>query len=357
MMYTLERYRKVGFGVACAVLAVAAFYIMLPFWQAIAWGISFAILMAPVNRRLRKKMKEGPAAALTTLITLLFIVGPILLIGFALLGDINHLLSQLRASATQSGGDFTISSVVQNVNRQLAPLAHDYLGISNFDLRETIVKILSPTTLAGSAPQIVSRTIHALLTFVFAALLLFFLLKDGRKLREPALELIPLERSRAEALLHSIYDAVHATFLGVVLISLLNGMILGFAFALLGLPAALLFGIVTGFLSFIPVAGAPMVYLPTAAILAFNGDYARAIAVLCVGSLLISLTIDKIYRSVLIGSRMKLHPMAVFFSLLGGIFTLGAVGMIVGPVILIALLAAIDVFRDIARSEKEKNAA
>ena len=356
-LYTLDRYRKVGFGVACVVLAIVAFYILLPFWQALAWGISLAILVHPIFTRLSRKLHRNVAAAITTVLTMLFIVGPIMAIGFALIGETNHLIGELKANATVAGGEFSFTAIVQNANAQIAPLAKDYLGIQNFDLKETIVKVLNPDSIAGSAPQLAKTVVHILLTFVFALLLLFFLLKDGPKMREPSLDLIPLERHKAEQLLDSIYDTVHATFIGVVLISLINGIAIGFTFALLGLPAALLFGIVTALLSFIPIAGAPLVYIPTAAILAYSGQWGEAAVVIAVGSLFVSLTIDKIYRSVLIGSKINLHPMAVFFSLLGGIFTLGPVGMIVGPVVLIVLIAALDVFREIAHPDDTALAA
>jgi predicted PurR-regulated permease PerM len=347
-MYTLQRYRRVGFAVFCGLLAVAAFYVILPFWQAIAWSVSLAILVNPIFARLQKRMNDTAAAGLTTLATLFFIIGPVVGVGIAVFAESNHLIAQLRANSAAGGSEISPASILDGLNAAVKPVA-DALGAQQFDLKDLVQKTLSSG--AGSATQLFGRIVHACLTFVFALLLLFFLLRDGRQLRGPAVELIPLPRKKAESVLNSIANAVHATFIGVVLISMINGVAIGSTFYLLGLPAPLLAGIVTMIFSFVPIAGAPLIYLPTAGVLIYLGQWGKAIAMVCVGSILVSLLVDKIYRSFLIGSKMDLHPMAVFFALLGGIFTLGPVGMIAGPVVLIVLMAGLDVFRELEEEE------
>jgi predicted PurR-regulated permease PerM len=339
-MYSVERYRKVGFGILCGLIAALCAAVLLPFWHALAWGIALAIIVYPLHRRLRAKLSPTAAAALTTLLTLSFVVLPICACALAAAGEVNAVASSLRNSAGEAG-----------VLNQLSQSASKFLegfGIENFDLKAAIQSALRPAVEA--VPEYLNKAVHGFLTFIFSLLLLFFLLRDGDRLRQPALDLIPLPPDQSQRVLDSIYDTVHATFYGVVLIAILNGIMMSVLFWVLGIPSPLLWGIATIGVSFIPIAGAPVIYLPWAAYLANTGQVLQGIVLLLVGLLVISLGVDKIYRSILIGHRSNLHEMAVLFSLVGGVFAFGAVGTFVGPVVLIVSLAAVSVIRAVAES-------
>jgi predicted PurR-regulated permease PerM len=94
----------------------------------------------------------------------------------------------------------------------------------------------------------------------------------------------------------------------------------------------------------VPLLGAPIIYVPLALRLMAEGKLPQAIALLAVGFLVVS-QVDNILRPFFIGARAKLHEMAVFFSLLGGVLALGPVGIVAGPVVLTLLLGLVDVLR------------
>ncbi|MBA3725840.1 MAG: AI-2E family transporter, partial [Armatimonadetes bacterium] len=214
-----------------------------------------------------------------------------------------------------------------------------------FELRKSLEQLTR--TLLGSAPMIATKLLYGVLTFVFALLLLFFLLRDGHRLRAPATDLIPLPPHKSAAILTTVYDTVHATFYGIVLVALMQGTVLGITFWLLGLPAPLVWGMATIVLCTIPFAGAPIVWVPACLLLLSQGAWGRAVILAIIGVGVIGL-IDNIFRPIIIGHRVKLHPMAVFFAIFGGIVTMGPVGLLVGPVLLSVILGAIQVLREIA---------
>ena len=115
------------------------------------------------------------------------------------------------------------------------------------------------------------------------------------------------------------------------------------------MPAPLLWGSVAILLSMIPFAGAPIVWVPTSIILASQGHWLQAIILAAVGVGVIGL-VDNIFKPVIIGMRVKLHPMAVALAIFGGIATMGPVGLLVGPVVLSILLGAVQVVREITES-------
>ena len=344
-MFSATRYRKVGFGIACVLLALIAFIMIVPFWQAIAWGIALSIIVHPLYTWLNRRFGETASALLTTLATLIFLVLPLIVLSLALYGEINHVRAELERQS-DTGEAFSLSALIDQTNSQIQPYLQS-IGVKDVDLRKIAADI--PSTLLGSATQIAAAIFHAIITFVFALLLLFFILRDGKRLYAPSLDLLPLQRSKSSEIYDTVYDTVQATFLGIVLVAILQGTLLGITFWALGLPAPLLWGAVSILLCLIPFAGAPIVWVPASIILATQGHWVQAIILAAVGVGVIGL-IDNIFKPVIIGMRVKLHPMAVALAIFGGIATMGPVGLLVGPVVLSVLLGAVQVIREITES-------
>lgn len=349
-MITLQRYRNVGFFVFAALLAFAAVALILPMWEAIAWGVALSILVWPLNSRFRRKLSENVAAGLTTLLTLVFIITPLILVGLAVLGEAGQIRKELQAKEIETGKKVTFSSLIEDADIRIKPFVES-VGIQNFDLRKTVDDSLH--NVMGNAPALAAKGIKGILVFIFALMLMFFILRDCHKLKKPALELLPLTQEKSLEVLQTVYNTVHATFYGIVLVALLQGSILGVTFAFMGLPAPLLWGMACVVLCTIPFAGAPIIWVPTCLMLAAQGFYGKAIVLAIIGAFVIGL-VDNILRPIIIGARVNLHPIAVFFSIFGGIVVLGPVGILVGPVLLSVSLGAVQVMREMTA---EKSAA
>jgi len=116
----------------------------------------------------------------------------------------------------------------------------------------------------------------------------------------------------------------------------------GLAFWVLGLPSALLWGVLMTLLSMIPMTGSWLVWIPAALYLVATGHWVKAIILVAWGALVVG-TIDNFLRPRLVGKRAHLHELLVFFSVLGGLRLFGLLGLVLGPVVLaiaIALLSA-----------------
>lgn len=347
-MYPLQKYRKFGFGIALGLIALGGLYIVLPFWQAIAWGGTLAILVYPLYQKLRARFSPNIAAFTATMLTLLFIMGPLVTVGIAAYLELNLAFRELQSSQRAKGKELTFESIVNSAENTLRPLLAS-VGIKEFDLRESLRQVIQPTL--GTAPQIVRSIIKGVIIFVFTHVLLFFLLRDGRRLHQPALEIIPLPSEKSQEVLDSVHQTVNAVFYGVVLVAVMQGIATGLLFFFLGVPAAFLWGLAAIILCAIPFVGAPVIYVPMALLLAFSEEWTRAIILLLGGLLLVS-SLDNIFRPIIISQRVPLHPIAVFFSLIGGILSLGPVGLVVGPVLLCLAVGAVQIIREIAQENK-----
>jgi predicted PurR-regulated permease PerM len=129
--------------------------------------------------------------------------------------------------------------------------------------------------------------------------------------------------------------SVRGTALGLCSVALLEGVVLGIAYALAGAPAPVLLGVVTGYLALIP-GGAPLAFTSVSLLLLGQGHSGAALGLFCWGAFELFL-VDKFVRPKLIGHRVNLPFLAVLFGLLGGVSTLGVLGLFVGPFMMAVL--------------------
>ncbi|MEL7162150.1 MAG: AI-2E family transporter [Bacteroidota bacterium] len=116
------------------------------------------------------------------------------------------------------------------------------------------------------------------------------------------------------------------------MVAIVQGSIGGVLFALVGIPAALLWGVAMTLLALLPVGGSAIVWLPAAVILFAQGFVGRAIAIVIVGTLIIGL-VDNLLRPLLVGRDTEMPDYLVLISTLGGITYFGLSGFVIGPTI------------------------
>ena len=184
---------------------------------------------------------------------------------------------------------------------------------------------------AGQALKITQNIFGFFLQFVVMLYCLFFFLRDGKQLIEGIIWVLPIGDEKERALIRRFESVARATVKGSLLVAILQGVIGGLLFWTVGIPAAMLWGVVMIFLSLLPV-GSTIVWLPAAVILFFQGEIGRAIAILIVGSLVIGLA-DNILRPRLVGQDTKMPDYLILISTLGGITWFGLSGFVIGPII------------------------
>jgi len=99
-----------------------------------------------------------------------------------------------------------------------------------------------------------------------------------------------------------------------------------------------------GVLAVIPVLGTFVIWMPTAIVLALQGDWTKAAILVTWGALAIGL-IDNLLYPFIVGKRMRFHTLVVFIAIVGGIALFGASGIVLGPVVLAVADALLDIWR------------
>ncbi|OWU65688.1 MAG: hypothetical protein CBB60_003380, partial [Armatimonadetes bacterium Cent15-Ar3] len=100
-------------------------------------------------------------------------------------------------------------------------------------------------------------------------------------------------------------------------------------------------GVISVLLCVVPLLGAPVIYVPVGLLFLAQGETTKAAIVLAVGFIIVS-QIDNVLKPLFIGSKVALHPLAIFVSVLGGIAVFGPIGLMVGPMVLSILLGLYD---------------
>jgi predicted PurR-regulated permease PerM len=187
-----------------------------------------------------------------------------------------------------------------------------------------------------SASEVLKRVgsgvLHRLIDVGFAFLCLFFFYKDGHALQGQTAaigaHLIGAQRWTLYAL--KVPTAVRATVNGLVLVGLAEGVLLGIGYQFAGVPSAVLWAAATGVLAIIPF-GAPLAFGAVALLLLYQGNTMGAVAIVALGAVVLFVA-DHFVRPTIIGNATKLPFLAVLLGILGGVETLGLIGLFVGPV-------------------------
>jgi predicted PurR-regulated permease PerM len=183
-----------------------------------------------------------------------------------------------------------------------------------------------------------TQVFHRMVDFGFAFLCLFFFYMDGLVLNRQIVEIGSrwFGVERWGNYYQKIPTAVRATVNGLVLVGLGEGLLIGIGYAVVGLSRPIIWGAVTGVLAIVPF-GAPLVYLCAAGLLAADGNTVAALGVAAWGTAVLFVA-DHMVRPTIIGNATRLPFLAVLFGILGGVETLGLVGLFIGPVVMVLMV-------------------
>ena len=335
-----------GFVALVAVLLIALYVCWLmfqPFLNVLMWAAVLAVVFYPMHRRIRAETRRPTvAAAISTLLVVLFILLPVTLITVAVVRELTQVAQSFQAP------DHSWNIPMPSAVTWLLEWAGQYVEI-DID-RESARKFLAErmqtwgATLAASTLMLVGGAVGAVTQTLLVVFTLFYFFRDGERIRQAAYEMLPLQRVQWQDIGSRTKDVIGATVYGVLAIAAIQGTLGTFIFWILGLPSPLLWGVVMFFLSMIPMAGAFLVWMPAAIYLALTGSLTQA-GILVVWGVLVIGGIDNILSPRLVGRRASLHELLIFFAVLGGLQVFGVLGLILGPVVVAMTLALIEMVR------------
>ncbi|CDN54155.1 PF01594 domain protein [Neorhizobium galegae bv. officinalis bv. officinalis str. HAMBI 1141] len=205
-----------------------------------------------------------------------------------------------------------------------------------------LIQIVSGANIGNIYRAIVAAgdgAFHLVLTLLFMLIALFFVYRDGGSFSEQ-IDLLG-ERilpTRWERISRVVPRTISSTVTGQTLIAIGEGIVLGIAYWIAGVPSPVTLGVLTGLMALIP-GGAPLSFSLISFYLVANGAYFAGGGLFLWGTVELFI-VDKTLRPRLVGGPIKLPFLPTFFGLVGGVSTMGFLGLFIGPV-LMALLVSI----------------
>ena len=341
----MRRLENQCFLLLLVAVTLAFAWVLQPFYGAVLWAIVAAVIFAPLNRELARRMGGRPslAASVTVLIIIAMVILPLVMIAAFLVQEASNLYAKVQS------GEYDFARYIQRVFDALPAWATGLLDRFNLTDLSAVRDSLASGLMKGGqalAPQALSlgmNTFDFMIGLGIMLYLLFFLLRDGKALAERIKGIIPLRADQKAALFSRFADVVRATVKGGILVAIAQGALGGLAFWFLGIHAPLLWAVLMAFLSLVPAIGAGLVWVPVAIYLLASGAVWQGISLILYGVLVIGL-VDNILRPFLVGKDTKLPDYVVLISTLGGIEVFGLNGFVIGPLIAAIFMVTWDIF-------------
>jgi len=365
------------------------FVLIRPHIHTIIMAIVLVIVFFPIYRWLQKQCKERKnlAAFLAVLLVSLLVIIPICVLGSILIKEGQHTLQSTKRWLTNDNTEeYVAESTTTLLNKYPITVISPNMGMgSNLVMQECnnclrkhewlekdldkhilMLKIkrltehpkvvaiqkfleehfnikLSPSEAIKKMGSLIVKfggdiaisamktTGSLVVSFFIMLFIMFYTFRDGQKYVHYFLHLFPLKASQRNALLHKIKEVSRAVFSGVLLTSISQSLVAMFGFWLAGIPP-LLWGVILGFFSIIPVVGTAVVWVPASIYLFLIGKTWWAIFLISWCVIVVN-SVDNFVRPLIVGERLGMPYIIIFFALVGGLQAFGLMGLIYGPLI------------------------
>lgn len=344
-----QQVKSVAFYAALVATFVLAYRIVQPFLIEVGWAIVLAICFEPLQSRLAKRTGAKISAALLCGVALLVLVVPLLLVAGILVRQGSNAVSYVEAQLDDQGGPMGLFHIAWDwLHRRLPFLPDEQEAIKQVSDRLGAFA----QRLAVNAGLLVGQIVAFAFKLGLILCILFFLLKDGPAIARGLARLLPFGRERNGRLLLLVRDIVSTSVTSTLVMAMVQGVLGGLAFYVLGVPGALLWGCVMGALATLPTVGAALVWAPTAVWLALSGSVVKGLLLAFFGLLVLGNT-DNVVRTLMLSGKSRMNPLVLIMSLLGGVVAFGFIGVVLGPVVAAVATALLETYQELLDDEGE----
>ncbi len=330
---------------ALAVILLLAFWVFKPFILVFSVAACVALLLGPVQKRLAASLgaRRTFAAAVLVVLTTVVILVPVLTSLFLLARQAALFLDWVRIQPLLGP---------EEMQRFWEELPRRYPGLRTWIafLQAQIAPVLAGgiSQLAGGAnsllQNVLGRVTHAALDLGLFLLMLFFLLRDGGRLKAELRPVSPFSEDQERQIFEHLDRTIKGALQAVVVVPVVQGLLAGVGFVMFGVPSPLVWGTAVILAATVPLVGSPLAWMPACVFLALQGATGPAIGLLVYCTVVVSGS-DNVIKPLLLRGSARIHPLTGFLSIIGGVLAFGVFGFLIGPVVLSLVLSAIRIYR------------
>ena len=338
------------FGLFTAGLCVFLFLVFKPYLGVIFISGVFAITFYPLYTKLVLKFngRENLASLVVTLLILVFIIVPVIIISTLLLKEAVDLYNAIAFG----GGSGGLISQADALLKKVSTIFPSGVIDSQIDLGLYARSVLD--WIISHFDSIFVAIFGSILNFVLMLISLYYFFIYGEKITKGLVIWSPLPDEYDNEFIQTLKSSIDAVLRGWILISIVQGVLIGIGFFFFGVPSPVLWGFVGGVASLLPLLGTSIVTIPAVVYLFISGHIGAGIGLLIWGSIAVGL-IDNIISVIFLKGKIKIHPLIILFSILGGVEMLGAIGFLIGPVLVSAFIALMKIYPFVMSYKKDES--
>ncbi len=333
----LKDFGKILFIIILIAFVYVSYKIISPFVADILAAIVLAIVVFPLYEKLKNRTKKKNFSAL------LITFGLIVLITIPALFFSNTLLHEA-INIYNSVGELDLHTPSERLK--------EITGLNiEFDryIKETIKE--ASNIFIKSSTEIISFLATGFVHLFSTFFIMFFLLRDGKKILAEIKKSLPLSEYQKTRLFKGTIDRINGIFLGFLALGIAEFIAAFVGFSIAGIENALLWSLIIAIFAYIPLLGPAAVWIPAAIYLFISGNIPQAIFMSIYFFVILSFYMDNILRAQLIGKTAKINPIISLLGIFGGIILFGIIGLIIGPLILSLFVLLYKLYME----EKEEN--
>ncbi|MDB4992530.1 MAG: hypothetical protein JWL75_775 [Parcubacteria group bacterium] len=328
-------------AIVTTLLTVLVVVMLRPFLVTIGLAAVFAVILTPLHKALQRiKLPQTLAALLSVLIGIV-VLGLILsFVGVQLFREAHSLYIVVSQPGSVEHTKNAITSFGTSLNPTFPGAAAYFASIAGN------ISVYAQQALGwsfGQVGSVVTTTLDFLLQLFAFIMTLYYLLREGPRLRRAVEQYSPLTIGETSALISRLILTISSVVRGTLFVSVILGVFTTLAFLIFGIPNSTLWGTVAVIASLIPSIGAGLVFVPGVIYLAYLGHTGAAIGLAIFGTLGV-MGIDYLLRPYLMGGKSQIHPLLILLSVFGGLLFFGPAGLFLGPLVISLLLGLLSIY-------------
>ncbi len=326
-------FKKLSILVALSILLALSIYILLPILTSIVTGLLLAYIFYPLYRKIFFVVKEKNISSLIVIILAIFII--VLPFWFLLplmvrqIFDLYLFLQKFDFTSFINNIFPSFSSM--NLSRELSSSVNNF--ISNI-----INSIL--TGASGFLISLPNLALKAVVVFF----VMFFAMRDAELFKSYVASLSPFSKSTHKNISKKFKDVTFSVIYGFIVVGILQGLLTGLGLLIFGVPGVLLLTVLAILFAIIPILGAWVVWVPVVIYLIMNNHIISGVGLGLYCFIIVS-QIDNILRPYIIARKVKISSAIILVGMIGGLISIGILGLILGPLILVYLGLILDAYR------------
>ncbi len=344
-----------------ALLFVLVAGMLYPFYTIILWTIFLYIILFPLYKWFLRKInpnkkfysaKTKLLSGLFSIGTLILIIAPIIFLSILLIQQLGTFLKRAEQFLVQNPDFLENTKIVGLINDICEKLDITIIGFDLESIRTNILGLVRnySSKAVSIGTSVLSGTGSFIVSVCCVVFSLYFFFQDGHYLGSLIAKAIPIAPLYMSTLKDKFIEITHSLFSGYIMVAFYEGMASFVLMIIFGVEGSLLFSVLLMVASFLPIVGATVVWIPVGLLICLTSSVIKGVIFFIIMGVVTTI-MESFLRPMYLRDRINVHPLLIFFSILGGIKFFGINGLLLGPMVIILFFTVLDLLTEDSKME------